>query len=83
MDVIAVIFVIVLAIGVLFALRVVLAWAIVIVPPVCGLALGIWVWTTGHDNIAALIIIGTLFGGYGWVEYSIELLDKHNIMPGD
>jgi len=82
-DVLALLLVIGLVVGALFALRIVLAWAIVIVPPLCGLALGIWVWAMGHDNIGVLIIIGTFIAGYGWVEWAIEFVDKHDIMPGD
>ena len=37
----------------------------------------------GHDNIGVLIIIGTFIAGYGWVEWAIEFVDKHDIMPGD
>ena len=48
MDILAALFVIGLVIVALFVLRIILAWAFVIVPPLCGLALGIWVLWIGR-----------------------------------
>ena len=54
MDVLALLLVIGSVVRALFALRIVLAWAIVIVSPLCGLALGIWVWARGMTTLASL-----------------------------
>uniref|UniRef100_UPI0040568901 hypothetical protein n=1 Tax=Candidatus Electronema sp. TaxID=2698783 RepID=UPI0040568901 len=54
------------------------AISIMITPIIIGLILCVFIWSSGHDNIAVMVLLACFFLEYPWINFAKDnkMLDK-------
>lgn len=45
-------------------------WLFALLPFAVGIPAGVYLWNSGHDNLAVIVWLATFVGGIAWIEWS-------------